>query len=193
MSKTKFLSQEQKEVCKKTLELMPFKFSTAGFIKGVQMLGTSDLWINKYQCRYFLLFYAKRIEGSKSWTKNIKEQNTIIPTTSSNSLNFHFEEVKEEKTIIDKLDIETKDCLECGNQFEIIKFSPGHEKKYCSIKCRTKAGNKRKIEKIKLDAINIEINKEKIIHDDINQAIKTLVDTGMYKIYLKTEEFKQII
>jgi hypothetical protein len=196
MTKTKFLSEEQKEVCKKTLELMPLKFSTNGFIKAVQMLSSSDLWINKYQSCYFLSFYALRVENSKSWIKKNQQQNLILPTTSSNQFNdlFNFNvESQDKKTILNDIDIKNQNCLECGNEFELDKFSRGQEKKYCSTLCRSRSAWKRRVEKYKLDQIDKIKNKKEVILDDINQAIKTLVDTGMYKIYIKSEEFKEII
>jgi len=196
MTKTKFLSEEQKKVCKKTLELMPIKFSTNAFIKAVKMLATSDLWINKYQCSYFLSFYTNRLEGTKSWIKKNEQQNLPMPTTSStefnNLLNFNVES-ENEKTIINDIPNEKQNCLECGNRFELDKFARGQEKKYCSTLCRSRSAWKRRVEKYKLDQIDKIKNKKEVILNDVNQAIKTLVDTGMYKIYLKTEEFKEIV
>lgn len=36
-------------------------------------------------------------------------------------------------------------------------------------------------------------NENDIVSNDIDQAIKLLINTGKYKIYIKTEEFKEII
>ena len=61
--------------------------------------------------------------------------------------------------------METKKCLQCGNEFE-SKVAPGVEQKYCSKQCRMKAGNNRRFETIKKrqrylkDKENVYINIE---------------------------------
>jgi len=49
--------------------------------------------------------------------------------------------------------METKKCLQCGNEFE-AKVTPGLEQKYCSRQCRMKAGNNRRFETIKTNVLN---------------------------------------
>jgi ribosomal protein L29 len=49
--------------------------------------------------------------------------------------------------------METKKCLQCGNEFE-SKVAPGVEQKYCSRQCRMKAGNNRRFETIKNNIVN---------------------------------------
>jgi hypothetical protein len=49
--------------------------------------------------------------------------------------------------------METKKCLQCGNEFE-AKVTPGLEQKYCSRSCRMKAGNLRRLETIKTNIVN---------------------------------------
>ena len=49
--------------------------------------------------------------------------------------------------------METKKCLQCGNEFE-SKVAPGVEQKYCSKQCRMKAGNNRRFETIKNNIVN---------------------------------------
>jgi len=44
--------------------------------------------------------------------------------------------------------MESKKCLQCGNEFE-SNINPGMEKKYCSKQCRMKANNNRRFENLK--------------------------------------------
>jgi hypothetical protein len=49
--------------------------------------------------------------------------------------------------------MESKKCIECGTEFE-FRITPGVEQKYCSKKCRIRAGNNRRFDKIKNELIN---------------------------------------
>lgn len=50
--------------------------------------------------------------------------------------------------------MENRNCQHCGNEFQINSNMPGHEQKYCSKSCRSKAANERRLMKIKSDIIN---------------------------------------
>jgi len=49
--------------------------------------------------------------------------------------------------------MESKKCLQCGNEFQ-SSINPGMEKKYCSKQCRMKAGNNRRFENLKKTILN---------------------------------------
>lgn len=118
MTRQNFLSEKQKQNCKKALDQMPDEFSSRTFNKAARLIGEPDAWTNADQSWYFLKFNCTIIKGTKSWRKN----------SASNLFN------------------------------NIIKE-----------------------------------NKNDIINYNIDDAIKFLLNTGKYKIYVKTEEFKEII
>jgi hypothetical protein len=70
--------------------------------------------------------------------------------------------------------METKKCLQCGNEFE-YKVTPGLEQKYCSRACRMKAGNLRRLETIKTNIVN-EIKGTTILHpgERVTESYNTL-------------------
>jgi hypothetical protein len=73
--------------------------------------------------------------------------------------------------------METKKCLQCGNEFE-YKVTPGLEQKYCSRSCRMKAGNLRRLETIKTNIVN-EIKGSTILQPErITESYNSLQGTS---------------
>ncbi len=73
--------------------------------------------------------------------------------------------------------METKKCLQCGNEFE-YKVTPGLEQKYCSRACRMKAGNLRRLETIKTNIVN-EIKGSTILQPErITESYNSLQGTS---------------
>lgn len=67
---------------------------------------------------------------------------------------------------------------------------------YLKMNCRILKGRRswiKKNAKSFWDDMKEKNKQEPTLVDAINEAIKTLLNTGKYKIYIKTEEFKEII
>jgi hypothetical protein len=67
---------------------------------------------------------------------------------------------------------------------------------YLKMHCRILKGRRTWIKKNAKnfwDELREETKQEPTVVDAINEAIKLLINTGQYKIFIKTEEFKEII
>jgi hypothetical protein len=63
-----------------------------------------------------------------------------------------------------------RNCEICNNQFIPISVT-GQEQKYCSKYCRNKAGNNRRIEKIKNEVISINANRFNDNNEEMQEQI----------------------
>jgi hypothetical protein len=63
-----------------------------------------------------------------------------------------------------------RNCEICNNQFIPISVT-GQEQKYCSKYCRNKAGNNRRIEKIKNEVISINQNRFNDNNEEMQEQI----------------------
>lgn len=81
-----------------------------------------------------------------------------------------------------------KNCEECGTEFPVT-ITRGNEQKYCSQKCRTRAGNKRNeqrlIERYKNENEKINERKDERNTERINGSISNSNDSSSYEMPIR--------